>query len=358
MENENSVVKHENTNAPAAVPAEMQTRLDRLAFDEKLDQFFMEKAGMMAKSPLMPPLFRGDTYGCYALQQLAFQWEMNPVLLAPGLYKVSADSPLSLEGKTVKSIIDRWAPVRDGFISDEYFGDWDKILGKFETRTSKTKMDKYGNPSTYKVPAWKPEDEEGLGITLRATTNSGHEISYTLKMTQCLTRNSTLWAEDPQLQLFYRAIARFARKYFPGILGGMYVKEEIMDGEVIDVTPTAAVSEVCEKKSKTEAMKEKLGIRKEKAEPEKAEDKPAEEKKPAAKATGAIVYSEVIAKYIEKSGAPCTVDDVKQFLRESRKLNMDIDDADKLPLAWKDYIVNNTSGLIEHTVGWMQSAEA
>ena len=104
-------------------------------------------------------------------------------------------------------------------------------------------------------------------------------------------------------------------------------------------------------------MKEKLGIRKEKAEPEKAEDKPAEEKKPAAKATGAIVYSEVIAKYIEKSGAPCTVDDVKQFLRESRKLNMDIDDADKLPLAWKDYIVNNTSGLIEHTVGWMQSAE-
>ena len=88
------------------LPEELKSRIDRLQFDEKLDQYFMEKAKLMAQSPMLPPVFRGDVYGCYALQQLAFQWEMNPLLLAPGIYKASTDAPLTLEGKMVS------APVR------------------------------------------------------------------------------------------------------------------------------------------------------------------------------------------------------------------------------------------------------
>lgn len=315
MSEENRNCNELATVSAPMVPAELQARIDRLWMDEKLDEMFMRKAEIMAKSRILPPVFQGDVYACYSLQRIAFQWMTDPTLLAPGLYKVSPSSPLSLDGKTVKSIVDRFAPVKDHFIHDEYFGDWDKILGKFETRQSK-KLDDYGNPKTYKVPAWKPEDEQGLGIRLTATLSNGHDVAYELRLTQCLTRNSTLWAEDPMLQIYYRAIARFSRKYFPYILSGMYIKEEIQDHAIIDIReeeitpiPEPVKAPKTAKVSPADKLKAKFNV-------------------PDNKGT----ISAQIAEIIEESGAPVDIDGVKRYLASLGALNgYDIDELDKYP---------------------------
>lgn len=331
---------------PLAVPAEMQSRLDRLMYDEKLNQYFMQNAALMAKSPMMPPLFRGDVYGCFALQQLAYQWEMMPALLAPGIYKVSADAPLSLEGKTVKAIMDKFAPVKDHFIEDEYIGDWSKILGKFEERTSQ-------QGKKYKVPAWKVDDEKDLGIILRAETKTGHKIEYRLMMTQCLTRNSTLWSEDPQLQIFYRAIARFARKYFPGILGGMYIKEEIMDGDVIDVEVVAEPEQKKEKQSKSDELLNKIKKQKGKKEDVETEKTAVEEVATAEQnANEKENLSDYLAGYFKRNNVPLNLLDVKRYLELDRKLTIDMDSPD-LPAEWDDYIRNKTKAFVGVILDWI-----
>ena len=340
------------------LPEELKSRIDRLQFDEKLDQYFMEKAKLMAQSPMLPPVFRGDVYGCYALQQLAFQWEMNPLLLAPGIYKASTDAPLTLEGKMVKALVDRYAPVKDHFIGDEYFGDWNKILGKFELRTSQTKQDKYGRPSVYKVPAWKSEDEEGLGIRLTAELRSGHMISYDLLLTQCLTRNSTLWAEDPKLQLFYRAIARFARKYFPGLLGGLYTKEEIIDErpEPIDVTPVEKQNEESPA-SATESLKARLGIRKKETERTPAESAKSEEKaeeetpKPGTEAPKESL-AQKIDRIIAEKNAPVTLADVLKYI--NTKSPMKIYTMGDLEKTCRGKMYDDTESLVDHAAEWAE----
>ena len=334
-------------NQPLAVPAEMQSRLDRLMYDEKLNQYFMQNAALMAKSPMMPPLFRGDVYGCFALQQLAYQWEMMPALLAPGIYKVSADAPLSLEGKTVKAIMDKFAPVKDHFIEDEYIGDWSKILGRFETRHNSQ-----GKP--YKVPAWKPEDEKDLGIILRAETKTGHKIEYKLMLTQCLTRNSTLWAEDPQLQIFYRAIARFSRKYFPGILGGMYIKEEISDGEIVDVEVVPNPEpENKTKQSKSEELLNKMKQKKGKVSDVKAEETVVEEVAKTEQGTNVKEsISDYLVGYFKQNNVPLNLLDVKRYLELDRKLTMDMDSTD-LPAEWDEYIRNKTKAFVGVILDWI-----
>ena len=340
------------TDQTPIMPPELKSRLDRLQSDEKLDRYFMEKAQLMAKSPMLPPVFRGDVYGCYALQQLAFQWEMNPVLLAPGIYKAAADAPLSLEGKIVKTLIDKYAPVRDGFVKDEYFGDWDRILGKFETRTSRTKTDKYGNPSVYKVPAWKPEDEEGLGIRLTAELRSGHTVVYELRLTQCLTRNSTLWAEDPQLQIFYRAIARFARKYFPGLLGGLYIKEEIIDEhntEIIDITPKPSEAPKSETKTATQSLKERLGVKPKETDVEKPSAEPPKAKEPEAPKES---LAQKIDRIIAEKNAPVTLADVLKYI--NAKSPMKIVTMGDLEKTYKGKMYDDTEALVDHAAEWAE----
>lgn len=331
-------------NQQLAVPAEMQSRLDRLMYDEKLNQYFMQNAALMAKSPMMPPLFRGDVYGCFALQQLAYQWEMMPALLAPGIYKVSADAPLSLEGKTVKAIMDKFAPVKDHFIEDEYIGDWSKILGKFEERQN-------SQGKKYKVPSWKSSDETDLGIILRAETKSGHKIEYKLMLTQCLTRNSTLWAEDPQLQIFYRAIARFARKYFPGILGGMYVKEELADGEIIDVEVVKSEPLPEGKaKSKSEEVLNKIKKGKQNGKTEEVTRETVAETEQTSDEKE--VMSDYLAGYFKRNNVPLNLLDVKRYLELDRKLTVDIDSPD-LPAEWNDYIRNKTKAFVGVILDWI-----
>lgn len=390
MSDENAMVQVENEQAAVIVPQGMtalQARIERLATDTQLDAMFMKKAEIMAKSNMLPVMFRGDVYGCYALQQLAFVWQTNPVLLAPGLYKVKPDSPLTLDGKTVKSIVGRFAPVKDHYIADEYFGDWSKVIGKFKMVESKKATDEFGRPKLYRIPAWTPEDEEGLGIKLTAVLlPSGTPITYTLLLKQCQTRNSTLWGEDPQLQIWYRAIARFSRKYFPEILNGMYIREEFDDENVIEVRAEAVdgdgnggsavkklkskiVTKEAEKKKADEAKpvnantqtntdghgQTQTGAEGERAGREvgNAKTQTGADGKAAGKEQVADL-KKFLSGYLDSSHAPVTLAQIEEYLAKEKKIKAKMNTAE-FPENWTQWILQHPDVLVKYVFEYFEN---
>jgi hypothetical protein len=125
----------------------------------------------------------------------------------------------------------------------EWFGAWEKIVGKFKEVESRTKMGDDGKPKKFIVPAWDQRDEQGLGVRVWATIK-GEATPRVLEllMTQARTRNSTLWTEDPKQQIAYLAQKRWARLHAPDVLLGVYTTDELDHQEPREMGPVEVVS--------------------------------------------------------------------------------------------------------------------
>lgn len=287
---------------PDYMPQALAERINQIYFNDKLDQMFMIKSEMMAKSNMIPVWARGDQWACYSSLQLAFQWEMNVNQLMTKLYKIRVDSPVAMEGQLVQTVLEKYAPLKDHYIEKDYIGEWEKILGKFAVRTNK-------DGKQYRVPNWKMEDEEGLGIIVRGTDIRNGKVRETkLLMSQCLTRNSTLWAENPKLQIWYRAISVFGREHFPGILLGLYMPEEVVEAEVIDVTPENAESV---SRTKTSKIKAKLGIG---CDGTEKKTKTAKQESGSDSSGAAFDIRKHILDELARSGSPFGIEAVEEYL--------------------------------------------
>lgn len=179
---------------------------------------------------------RGD---CLAVIMQSMQWGMMPFAVAQKTHLVNGT--LGYEAQLVNAVIIARAPIT-GRPNYEWFGPWEKIVGKFVERVSKTKKDEHGEAQKYRAPAWEISDEAGCGVKVWATFRGEKEPrELTLLMTQARTRNSTLWADDPKQQLAYLAIKRWSRLHCPDVILGVYTPDELAEprGE-IDVTPPSA----------------------------------------------------------------------------------------------------------------------
>ncbi len=97
----------------------------------------------------------------------------------------------------------------------EWHGAWEKVIGKFTIKN--------GDKGEYRVPGWKLEDEQGLGVKVWVTFRGEDEPRVLeLLLAQARTRNSTLWADDPRQQLAYLATKRWSRLYCPDVILGVY----------------------------------------------------------------------------------------------------------------------------------------
>ena len=166
----------------------------------------------------------------------SMQWGMTPFAVAQKTHLVNGT--LGYEAQLVNAVIIARAPIT-GRPNYEWFGPWEKIVGKFVERVSKTKKDDHGEAQKYRAPDWKIEDEAGCGVKVWATfKGESKPRELTLLMTQARTRNSTLWADDPKQQLAYLALKRWSRLHCPDVILGVYTPEELAEprGE-IDVTP-------------------------------------------------------------------------------------------------------------------------
>jgi len=190
-----------------------------LLFDSSALKQIEHFSVQMAKGKsTLPAHLQGNPADCMAVTMQAMQWGMNPFAVAQKTHLVSGT--LGYEAQLVNAVITSRAPVEQR-LQFEWFGEWEKILGKFDSR----KNDK---GKIYHVPAWAPKDEQGLGVRVWATIKGEDEPrELKLLLVQAQVRNSTLWASDPKQQLAYLATKRWARLYAPDVILGVYTPDEL-----------------------------------------------------------------------------------------------------------------------------------
>ena len=170
-------------------------------------------AELMSKCSFVPKHLRNRPADCMAVCMQALRWEMDPFSVAQKTYFVSEGSAPGYEAQLISAVIHSRAPL-EGRLSVTWTGEAAglvcKVSGKFR-----------GDPQ----PKLK-----------------------TCKLANIKTKNSPLWAADPEQQLAYYTVRAWARLYCPDIIMGVYTREELVDGsatavgpdEAKDVTPPAS----------------------------------------------------------------------------------------------------------------------
>lgn len=199
---------------------------------DSLDKM-MRLAELMATGrATLPKHFNGNPADCLAVVMQSMQWKMNPFAVAQKTHLVNG--VLGYEAQLVNAVITTCAPVLDR-LHYEWFGAWEKVIGQFTIKN--------GDKGEYRVPGWKLEDEQGLGVKVWATFRGEDEPRVLeLLLAQARTRNSTLWADDPRQQLAYLATKRWSRLYCPDVILGVYSPDELEETAPAfrDVSPRKA----------------------------------------------------------------------------------------------------------------------
>lgn len=206
-------------------------------------QQMMSVAQIMAKGvATVPKHLRNNPGDCLAVVMQAAQWGMNPFAVGQKTHLVNGT--LGYEAQLVNAVVNTMAPTKDR-INYEWFGDWEKVMGKFEERESKSKKDEdTGKPIKYRVPAWSIKDEADLGIKVWATMKGEDKPrELRLLLVQCRVRNSPLWADDPRQQIAYLAVKRWTRLHCPDVLLGVYTPDEL-DTAPRDMGPAEVLTPV------------------------------------------------------------------------------------------------------------------
>lgn len=279
-------------------------------FDPRVYAAVMPMAKLMSEAgAAVPEWARNNPAGCFAVCVDALKWGVNPFGLIKDTASVNGGIP-TYGGKATYAIIDRIV----GKLHREYIGDWTKVQGKVEERTSQ-------KGTKYYVPAWKREDEDGLAVKVWRTEAD----AITLTLRQCTVRNSTNWANNPMVQILYQAYKVWARVNEPGAILGFYTADEMPGAdephEMVNITPEVVAAPAS---GKVAALKNRLGVG-------KTDTAPAMPEPPPTDASAPRRRSEIIAELIAAQGAPVTVEEVLAYLRDSGI--EDIDDDAKVPLA-------------------------
>lgn len=204
------------------------TSVSELMFNASAMESVMAFGKMMAASKVtIPNHLQGKPEDCAAVVLQAMQWRFNPYAVAQKTH-VTQGGALGYEAQLVNAAI-----ITSGKIEAapefEFIGDWNKILGKVEER----KSDKGGK---YYVAVWEKKDEAELGVIVSATLVGERDPrTVTVLLAQAWPRFSTQWATDPQQQITYLAVRKFARRYTPQVILGVYTNDEIEPSGVIDM---------------------------------------------------------------------------------------------------------------------------
>ncbi|MGF6697651.1 hypothetical protein OKW38_002263 [Paraburkholderia sp. MM5496-R1] len=241
-----------DTAAPGA-PNLGNTSLDMVLDVATIQAINMIAETMAGGKVAIPVHLRGNKADCFAVAMQAFQWRMNPFAVAQKTH-ISQGGQLGYEAQLVNAVVSNLAPIT-GRPDYEFLGDWNKVLGKVEER----KSDKGGK---YYVATYTKADEEGLGVIVRATLRGESEPrEVTVMMSQAYPRFSTQWATDPQQQICYLAIRKWARRFTPDVLLGVYTPDELSAerSETIDMGRADEVRKTNEQTpSKTDSLRSRM----------------------------------------------------------------------------------------------------
>lgn len=186
---------------------------------------------MASGKATMPEHLRNNVADCFAIAMQAARWNLDPFLVG-GKTHISKSGHIGYEAQLINAVI-----IGSGVLNSrpefEFIGEWKNILGKLAERTS----DKGGK---YYASTWEKKDEDGLGVTVRCQLKGETKPrEVTVMMSQAYPRFSTQWATDPQQQITYLAVRKFARRYLPDVVLGAYTPDEL---EVETSTPIQDIS--------------------------------------------------------------------------------------------------------------------
>lgn len=184
-----------------------------------------------------PPHLINAPQACFAVVVNAIVWKLNPYAVAWCTYQTPGGR-VGYEGKLVQAILENSGHLV-GPVKYKLYGDWSRVKGKFELKTSQKGKE-------YPVLTWTREDAKGLGVTVSAQIRGEvEERTLDYDLDEAFPLNSTLWATKPHQQIKYTACRAFANTCAPGLLLGVPFEG---DGEsdpfgMIDVTPPRPLRE-------------------------------------------------------------------------------------------------------------------
>ena len=212
-------------------------------FNSEMMDKTMAFANEMAKSVVsIPDHLKGKPADCMAIVLVSLQWGMNPYQVAQQTSLINGT--LSYGAQLVNSVVSSSTAIVGRF-HYEYSDGWERLAGKvaIETVTKTGKSGAY--EKTIPVKKWSAKDEEGLWIKVGAIPRGETEIQWSteLYLASVLTRNSPEWITDPQQQISYLGVKKWARKYTPSVLLGVYTPDEIPESKVRDMQSTTLYDE-------------------------------------------------------------------------------------------------------------------
>ncbi|WP_308920541.1 RecT family recombinase [Janthinobacterium sp. J1-1] len=234
--------QYEQGDMPVVTTSSASLILDSASMDS-----MMRLADIMAKGrATIPEHLRGSPADCAAVIMQAIQWRMNPFAVAQKTHLVNGT--LGYEAQLVNAVIQSSGVTVDRF-NYEWYGPWEKIIGKSKVCTAPAKGTKgaadYKKEYQFRVPDYQMQDEDGLGVRIWATLRGEAEPRVLeLLLVQASVRNSPLWATDPKQQLAYLAVKRWTRLYSPDVILGVYTPDELdeVNREMRDITPQATAA--------------------------------------------------------------------------------------------------------------------
>jgi hypothetical protein len=220
-----------NENTQVATVQDAGTTAFAMMNDGAMMDRMIRFAEIMASGKSTIPNELRNPGDCLAITMQAMAWRMMPQAVAQKCFFLNGR--IGYEAQLVAAAINNSGATVGNF-QFEWFGPWEKVVGKFEIKTS----NKDGKFTEYRVPGWKLADEEGIGIRVWATLRGESQPRVLeLLLAQARTRNSTQWADDPKQQLAYLAQKKWARLYAPGVILGVYTPDELADPEERVINP-------------------------------------------------------------------------------------------------------------------------
>jgi len=158
----------------------------------------MEVAKLMSISGTAVPLhIRNNPGTCLAVAIQAWEWSMNPFAVANKSYVVN--DRLAYESALYNAVATRRAPIT-GRLRIAYSGE--------------------GESRRCTVSATLAQEE------------GGGEVDYQSPLFKTINpKNSPLWKNDPDQQLFYFSVRAFVRRHFPDVMMGVFTVDELQDSQ-------------------------------------------------------------------------------------------------------------------------------
>lgn len=217
-----------------------------IMFNDALYERCKQIAHVMSKANgFTPRHLLGQGEACFAVVTRSITWKLDPLAVAQSTYQ-TPNGAVGYEGKLIQAILENSGHLV-GPVTFEHFGDWSKIQGRWKKGKS---------AKGYEIPVqgWTDEDENGLGVTVRAQVRGEErQREFSMLLRECYPRNSTLWVLRPSQQICYTAARAFGNIAAPGLLMGVPFSGDEDEATMIDMTPSSRPSRADFDKPKADA---------------------------------------------------------------------------------------------------------